>query len=958
MGVRGWFLAVVVVSLLLSGSAGGSSSRQSSLLITSDRSGQFVSYVTRLDGRGVRALPRVPIDVSVSPDGRVFVYSSDPSWLQRANGSRTPIPGFAAEVAWTPDGSEVAYGAGYGGVIRIRTRNGARLGQMYGDLFAPPSFSPDRRSLLFVNDAEHTELDAVDADGGNLRHIAGSPAADASGGASSPDGAHIAFSLDGDLLVADPAGGHRRELAKKVDRSLEEPAWSPDGTQIAFAASVSEESETIWVTSAAGGAARRVTSGGFDTHPVFSPDGKTIEFERRMTADDPPELFSVPVSGGTARRFAAPSGVGDLAWARDGASFVATVPHGDTSGIGLFTADGHLQRMLTPFDDSAQATFSPDDASIAYARGDRVWSMRIDGRARSLLTKRPEQDSAPRWSTSGISFTVTSGQDSKELDVADISTGRERTIAWNASLYAASETWSPAGDRVAFLDDKQRVFLCVLARPGCVPLGVRADELSWSPDGAELRLQMPKELQLRDRDGKRLRSIPLGAHQLAWSRDGTRAALVQGTTLRLLDPRSGRTRVIARGQSRVLLSRAAWGPRDRQIAYERVRSSLVGTDVFTIAVTGGRATRVTQPFPDGGSNRFVNWVVATPPRVEQVPQVRVIQPTVLARGDRVLETSAEGDRIAYSVTSPRHDCAPVRVAAFGDTRPTATFDPCGGANGLSRVQISGPSIGWVLDHSDEGIGDDDGQCLYVARLDQSHLRWPDRGVACDGRNDIARPPMVAWVYVQAEVAGEAGTLFATLSDPCTGGSLCPKAPAGPGLAVVNGDHPHMILKTHTPLTLFGADARRALVRVGWWTLAVYGTDGGLLRTVPVPRGPVVGGAMVGDDVLALRPGALERFARGSNTPVRSYPVPSGSGRLVFHGAAGGVALYSVGAVLHAVRLSDGVDVALWVRGLTDVVDAVPTPSGLVVGLQLARERSPGVVGTVRWSTIFAGHHAG
>ena len=87
-------------------------------------------------------------------------------------------------------------------------------------------------------------------------------------------------------------------------------------------------------------------------------------------------------------------------------------------------------------------------------------------------------------------------------------------------------------------------------------------------------------------------------------------------------------------------------------------------------------------------------------------------------------------------------------------------------------------------------------------------------------------------------------------------------------------------------------------------------------------------------------------------------MPSGSGRLVFHGAAGGVALYSVGAVLHAVRLSDGVDVALWVRGLTDVVDAVPTPSGLVVGLQLARERSPGVVGTVRWSTIFAGHHAG
>jgi len=944
---------VLVCGSVLSGSAGGAPVRPLALLITSDRGGQYESYVSRLDGKGVRALPGLSaVSVSISPDGRALMYSSgNESWLQRTDGSRKLISGDPAEAAWTSDGSAVAYGSSLDEFVQVMTRTGVRLGKAMGQLDEPPSWSPDRRSLLFVNQADHTEIASVDADGRNARHIAGSPTVEARDGASSPDGSHIAFSLDGDLVVAAPDGSNRR-LPARSGNLQEQPAWSPDGSTIAFAASPGEDKETIWVTNAAGGGARRVTSGGLDTHPVFSPDGTTIDFEHRTTSEDPAELYSVPTSGGRARPLATSAGVGDMAWAPSGATFAATVPRGRTSGIGLFTAGGHLDRLLTPFDGSAQPAFSPDGSSIAYARDGHVWLMTADGHARHAITRAHEDDSQPRWAAHALTYTITAEQDGAELDIADIATGQERTIAWNALVYGATPTWSSDRDRVAYVAADGRPSLCVLDRLPCTSLGRRPASLSWSPDGAELRVETRTELELRDRDGNRLRSIALGSHELAWSRDGTRAAVAQGGTLRLLDPRTGHSIVLARAPLSIRLSSAAWGPGDRMIAYERVRSPLGDTDVFTVSVPGGNIRRVTRPFPDGGSNAFVGWVAATPPRIEHTPRVRVIDPVVLAREERVLETTAEGDRIAYAISGAQRDCAPVHIAEFGAPRASASFDPCGGVDGLSRFRISGPYVAWVLDHPDQGIGDDDGQCLYIARLGDQ-VSWPDRGVACDLRNDLERPPLVAWVYREVQLAGSAGTVFATLSDSCIGGSLCPRNKVvGPGLVAVGAATSHAILKTNTRLTLLDADARRSLVLVGLSTLAVYATDGSLLRTERVRTGSVAGGALLGADVLALRPGAIDRFTPGRAAPVRSYPVTAGLGRLAFHGVAAGIAVYSVGAVLHALRLSDGVDVALWTHGVTKVADATPTPSGLVVGLQLERQRQAGIVGTVRWDDIF------
>jgi hypothetical protein len=162
----------------------------------------------------------------------------------------------------------------------------------------------------------------------------------------------------------------------------------------------------------------------------------------------------------------------------------------------------------------------------------------------------------------------------------------------------------------------------------------------------------------------------------------------------------------------------------------------------------------------------------------------------------------------------------------------------------------------------------------------------------------------------------------------------------------------MILKTRTPLSLLDADARRVLVTVGRATIAVYASNGSLLRTIRLPATHIIGGALVGNEILVLRPGALDRFAPGNNKPVRSYPTAAGAGQVSFHGVASGIAVYTVGAILHAIRLSDGIDVALWAKGLTNVTAAVPTPAGLITGLQLERPRSGGMVGIVRWSDVF------
>jgi Tol biopolymer transport system component len=209
----------------------------------------------------------------------------------------------------------LASGCGRGAAVRENTA----LPRRNGDIL----FSKDNRLYLMRPDGTHQ------------RPIPGSPH-DVTSASWSPDGTRIAFarelggSCPARLYMMWPDGTHVRPFTPKVnDPVMEAPcigrsSWSPDGTRIAFTKD-DVLGSSIWVRNVDGrGPPRELSdappqSGGRDDRdPAWSPDGKTIIFDRT----DPPGLWLMDADGSNQHRLDTASlrcaGAQEPDWSPDG----------------------------------------------------------------------------------------------------------------------------------------------------------------------------------------------------------------------------------------------------------------------------------------------------------------------------------------------------------------------------------------------------------------------------------------------------------------------------------------------------------------------------------------------------------------------------------------------------------------------------------------------------------------
>ena len=162
----------------------------------------------------------------------------------------------------------------------------------------------------------------------------------------SPDGSKIVFSLDGDIAVVNSEGKGLRKLTRgrAIDVS---PTWSADGSKIAF---VSDRagSPNIYVMSAAGKNVRRVTKGGYNTDPSWSPNPKVNKIAYVKVEKAGVNIFSIRADGSgeqrltwSTRRNENPS------WTPDGhyISFVSN--RGGSNNIYLMFHNGQHQIPLS-----------------------------------------------------------------------------------------------------------------------------------------------------------------------------------------------------------------------------------------------------------------------------------------------------------------------------------------------------------------------------------------------------------------------------------------------------------------------------------------------------------------------------------------------------------------------------------------------------------------------------------
>ncbi|MGN6255511.1 MAG: hypothetical protein ACTHO8_11120 [Solirubrobacterales bacterium] len=163
--------------------------------------------------------------------------------------------------------------------------------------------------------------------------------------------------------------GHLNQLTDNPADS--EPSFSADGHTIAFV-----REGDVYVMRADGSGQKQLTTGAeIDSRPLLAPNGRYVVFERRSAKDQPRNLYTVSVSGGTVHALApSPNDESEASFSPDGCTiaFVRAIetPTGETEDD-VFTVRpaGIKLRRLTHT--ASIDEFAPRDLdeTIVYSRG-------------------------------------------------------------------------------------------------------------------------------------------------------------------------------------------------------------------------------------------------------------------------------------------------------------------------------------------------------------------------------------------------------------------------------------------------------------------------------------------------------------------------------------------------------------------------------------------------------------
>jgi dipeptidyl aminopeptidase/acylaminoacyl peptidase len=259
----------------------------------------------------------------VHPDG------SGARFLAATDGTNGPIPMQGADIAWSPDGKQIAF---------VSSTPGPETAEVTGDpvvirryLYKPDYGEGNSR----LNDNKRLHIFVCDVAGGAIRQLTEGVRSEHSIDWS-PDGREILFVSNRDanedqffnydvfaLRVAD-----KSIRAITATESAEyQPRWSPDGKSIVMLATkrgltdleTTMEDTHVWVMNADGGE-RRELGGSIDQRQLnaqWSPDGKSVYFVMLERGNQ--RLMKIAAGGGFAERVITATGrVGDYSLANDG----------------------------------------------------------------------------------------------------------------------------------------------------------------------------------------------------------------------------------------------------------------------------------------------------------------------------------------------------------------------------------------------------------------------------------------------------------------------------------------------------------------------------------------------------------------------------------------------------------------------------------------------------------------
>jgi serine/threonine-protein kinase len=187
------------------------------------------------------------------------------------------------------------------------------------------------------------------------------------------------------------------------------PALSPDGRRLAVGVGSTVGSLNIWIKNLDHGAFTRLTFGGQDRRPTWSPDGRYVAFIRDSGSTSAVYAHAADGSGGDRRVARLDRQAQEVEWSRDGRWLVlrtdnGTAGAGDIVGVRVSGDTTPVPLVHTPYTELHPAV-SPDGRWLAYTSNE-------SGSNEVYVRPFPNSDGArwqisngggaePRWSVDG-----------------------------------------------------------------------------------------------------------------------------------------------------------------------------------------------------------------------------------------------------------------------------------------------------------------------------------------------------------------------------------------------------------------------------------------------------------------------------------------------------------------------------------------------------------------------------
>lgn len=245
----------------------------------------------------------------------------------------TTSPAYDGDPAFSPDGTEIVFSSGRGGLnsnnLFIMTADGQNVRRLTEDIDASntaPLWSPDGQWILFTSQ----RMDNIGS-GATIDRVA-------------------------------PDGTQRATLINCGDRNCQ-AVWSPDSSQIAYRMQTGQNQNAIHVINADGSDDRQLTDpANNDSRPVWSPDGAQIVFQsfRDDTGLGDSAIYIMNADGTDQRVLADLPGADTFAgWSPDGTRVVFLSGPGIGALVVVDLNGGEPAQLTMPDMDSDQFDTAP-----------------------------------------------------------------------------------------------------------------------------------------------------------------------------------------------------------------------------------------------------------------------------------------------------------------------------------------------------------------------------------------------------------------------------------------------------------------------------------------------------------------------------------------------------------------------------------------------------------------------